>query len=258
MFRKYKKRKIDFIVLGAQKAGTTALHAHLKQHPDIGFAKVKEVHYFDNEEYFSKTPPDYRKYHDFFNYSAQKKVYGEVTPIYLYWRPCARRIWEYRSDIKLIAVLRNPVTRAMSHWNMEVAVERESETFLQAIKTEEERSKRALPLQDRFYSYVDRGFYAEQIRHYRRLFNDDQLLFIKYEDYRNHPEQTIREILHFLDLGSDDYEYAPREVHKRSYSREMTEEEHTLLLDKFRNDIREVERLLGWDCSDWLKPFSQD
>ena len=108
MIFKKKDKKIDFIIIGTQKGGTSALDHYLRQHPEIGMGKKKEIHFFDDEKIFSKTDINYNKYHDYFDFSIEKKVYGEATPIYIYWDQSCKRIWKYNKDIKLIAILRNP------------------------------------------------------------------------------------------------------------------------------------------------------
>ncbi|MGB7755383.1 MAG: hypothetical protein WBL23_04905, partial [Salinisphaera sp.] len=100
----------------------------------------------------------------------RKIVFGEATPIYMYWHDAPRRMWEYNPNMKLIVVLRNPIDRAFSHWNMEKSRNAESLSFWDAIQNEEPRCKEALPYQHRTYSYVDRGFYLEQLRRLWRYF----------------------------------------------------------------------------------------
>ena len=247
------KRKIDFLIIGTQKGGTKALDFYLRQHPEVGMAKKKEVHFFDDEKIFKKRIRSYSDYSNAFNCSTQKKMYGEATPIYLYWEPCCRRIWEYNNKIKLIAILRNPIDRAFSHWNMEYGRKADKNPFFDCLMNERERTRGALPGQHRVYSYIDRGYYSEQIRRYRRFFPDEQLLFIKYDDFKNKQEQKLNDVFEFLGVNSDKYIFKKEIVNKRIYHHEMTIEERNYLKGLFKNDIHEVERILNWDCQDWLK-----
>jgi hypothetical protein len=252
MFFKKKNHKIDFLVIGTQKGGTTAIDHYLRQHPEIGMGNEKELHFFDNEEIFSKNKINYSQYDNRFDISANKSIYGEVTPIYLYWEPSCKRIWEYNKEIKIIAVLRNPIDRAYSHWNMEVERNAEQEPFFECIVNERARMRASLPYQHRVFSYVDRGFYSEQIRRYKRYFRDEQMLFIKYEDFKNEQEKEVFKILNFLDVNPDKFTFKPETVHKRAYSKKMSDEEREYLRNIYKNDIREVEKLMNWDCQDWL------
>jgi hypothetical protein len=73
-------RTVGFVICGTQKGGTTALDAYLREHHEVCMADRKEVHYFDNEEYFSNGKPDYSKYHAFFSTIKTHKILGEATP----------------------------------------------------------------------------------------------------------------------------------------------------------------------------------
>ena len=253
MFLKNARRKIDFIIGGTQKGGTTALDYYLRKHPEIGMGKDKELHFFDNEKLFSKSIIRYSKYNKNFNFKEKKKVYGEATPLYLYWEPSCKRIWEYNPNIKLIFILRNPITRAFSHWNMEFDRNYDKETFNYAILNEAQRVKESLPFQSRVYSYADRGFYSEQIRRFKRFFDDDQLMFIKYEDFKSNQEKTLLDIFNFLGVNPQNYQFEPKTIHERKKHAEISKDDKQFLIQKFTHDIHQVEDLLDWNCSDWLK-----
>lgn len=248
-----KNRRIDFIVGGTQKGGTTALDYYLRKHPQIGMAKRKEVHFFDNEQIYSIPDVNYNKYHMFFDLIWTKKVYGEVTPIYIYWESCCKRIFEYNPNIKLIFILRNPIERAFSNWNMEFDRNSDKETFSNAIRSERDRIKESLPQQHRVYSYVDRGLYSEQIKLYKSYFPDNQLMFIKYEEFYTNQEKILFDIFKFLGVSSDEFTFEKKTVHKRKKHSEISKGDKEYLIRKFKDDIHQVERELNWDCSDWLK-----
>lgn len=250
---KKKTRKIDFIIAGTQKGGTTALDYYLRKHPEIGMAKNKEAHFFDNENNFSKSTVNYSNYHNCFNFKDKKTVYGEATPIYMYWKTSCKRIWEYNPKIKLIFILRNPIERAFSHWNMEYDRGTDKETFSYAIKNETLRTKEAYPLQHRIYSYKDRGYYSKQIKRLKAFFNENQLMFIKYEDFKTNQESVLKEIFSFLEVSPDNYTFEYQTIHKRDKHTKMSIEEKKYLLNSFKNEIYDVEKTLNWDCSDWLE-----
>lgn len=254
MFFQKPSRKIDFLVIGAQKSGTSALHYQLKQHPAVGVGQSKELHFFDNEKIFrGGRSAKYTRLQASFDFGSGASVYGESTPIYLYWPAAPARIWEYNKDIKLVAVLRNPVERAFSHWRMEKSRGFDAISFSEAIRTERVRCRVALPNHHRVFSYVDRGFYAEQVRRYQRYFPDEQLCFLPYEDFRESPEQTMHSIFTFLGVDPAQYHFKPQTVNKTHYQQEMDSADRQYLINLFRNDVKELERLLGWDCSSWLR-----
>ena len=110
---------VDFLICGTQKGGTSALHEYLSEHPDLCLSATKELHFFDNEELFQQGAPDYAPCHAAFRQKMPSQLAGESTPIYMYWEPSPKRIWEYNPRMKLIVLLRNPIDRAYAHWNME-------------------------------------------------------------------------------------------------------------------------------------------
>ncbi len=249
-FKRRHEPIVDFIVAGTQKGGTTALDAYLRTHPRISMASKKEVHFFDNEENF-RGRPSYRKYHKYFDSQLDGKVVGESTPAYMYWHDAPRRMWEYNSNLKIIVVLRNPIERAYSHWNMERDRGNEPLSFLDAIQQEEERCRTNLPFQNHDYSYTDRGFFSEQLRRLWRFFPREQTLAMKNEELRSEPNRILAEVSEFLDIP-DFPEIKAEDIHSRPYVSNMTDQEHQLLIKKYQFEIRELEQLLEWDCAEWL------
>ena len=162
IFKSKLKQPINFIVCGTQKGGTTALDYYLRSHQEICMALKKEVHFFDNDNYFKHEKIDYEFYHEFFRPQKKHKIVGECTPIYMFWKDSMKRIYDYNSKIKLIIILRNPIERAFSHWNMEVQRKREHRTFWDAINKEVNNLDKNLN-KSRTFSYLERGFYYSQI-----------------------------------------------------------------------------------------------
>jgi hypothetical protein len=96
--------RVNFVVAGAQKSGTTSLYHYLSQHPDIQMSKIKETHFFDDDDFFKSKPINYSAYHQYFLPAQNKKLLGEATPIYMYWTECAKRMYEYNPDLKIILI----------------------------------------------------------------------------------------------------------------------------------------------------------
>lgn len=211
----------------------------------------KEVHFFDDENAFSKPYIIYSRYEKYFDFLSNKKIYGEVTPSYLYWTSSCRRIWEYNPQMKLIFILRDPTTRAFSDWNMEVDRKIETLDFLDSIYKERERNQR-MPFLHGNFSYLTKGFYAEQIRRYKRYFPDNQMLFVKYEDFKNQQEITLYNIFEFLDVDPHKYNFQYKSIHKRPRHGVLHPDNRKYLINIFHHNIKDVEKLLNWDCSDWL------
>lgn len=248
--------RIDFMIAGAQKGGTTALDAYLRTHDEVCMSNVKEVHYFDRRKYFRRRLHrpllTYGPYHKHFNPHPQHRVVGEATPDYLYWQDAPRRIWRYHPGIKLIFILRNPIERAYSHWQMNTRLVGETMPFMDALLQEEERCRAARPFQHRTLSYVDRGRYTEQLRRFWHFFPREQTLVLRNKQLRHNPQATLDEVTRFIGVNP----FPPtehKEVGSGDYTESMPDDARTWLKDVFENEIREIERVFGWDCTDWRR-----
>jgi hypothetical protein len=207
---------IAFIVAGVQKGGTTALFDYLGEEPGLSLSREKEVHFFDDETR-DWAAPDYSAYHAHFA-PPDGRLRGEATPIYLYWPQSLERIQAYNPAMRLIVMLRDPVERAWSHWKMEYARGVETNPFAWCIRQGRQRLFAPDPTGarpwgfDRETSYVERGFYGEQLERLLGLFPRDQVLVLKSADLRADPGPALGQVRAFLGLppGAPP---APREVH---------------------------------------------
>jgi hypothetical protein len=215
-------------------------------------ANRKEVHFFDTEKHFQTPEINYAAYHSRFCPKDGHKILGEATPSYMYWHAVPGRIWQYNPDIKIIFVLRNPIERAYSHWNMSRHLNLEHLSFWDAIHQERKRCRKARPYQHRGYSYIDRGFYSQQLRRFWTYFPKDQTLILKYEDLRENPREALERVYSFLGLSSAPG-VAAKMVRSSPYICAMSRKEREYLQNIFQYEIRNLERLLGWDCSGWLE-----
>jgi hypothetical protein len=240
---------VDFIIAGTQKGGTTALFAYLQSHPEICLANVKETHFFDLEANFKKKRVNYAELHKHFA-PRQGQVLGEATPITMYWEPAPRRVWVYNPRMKIICILRDPIERAFSQWNMYCQLGYENLSFTDALNQEAERCRAALPLQHRVFSYIDRGFYCEQIRRLWRFFPREQTLFLKTDDLRTRPQESLDRVFDFLGVHRQSVE--PQVVDASTYMSEMDVADRARLADLYEHEVRQLERLLDWDCRNWL------
>ena len=244
--------RINFFVIGAAKAGTSALYRYCVQHPEIGGGTNKELHFFDHFNHFKTRPINYNAYHTLFNFSSNKKLYADFTPDYIFFEESAQLIWEYNPQANIIAILRNPIHRAFSEWNMNITLKRETLSFTEAIRNERLRTRAYLPEMHGHHSYIDRGFYSEQIRRYQRFFPNKQLLFLKYEDFKQDQAMHVKKVFEFVGVDPQLFEYEHLVANQFNYKSTLHENDHQFLRAIFQNDIQKVQQLLGWDCSDWL------
>lgn len=216
----------DFIIIGAQRGGTTSLYNYLAEHPGIGAASIKEVHFFDTP-HFEQGLSWYRAHfptlaEKFYAERIRKLKFitGEASPYYLFYPHAPRRIAKMLPRVKLIAMLRNPVDRAYSHYYHELAGGSERlSSFEEAIEQESERlagvpekmleDECCYSFNHRHFSYLARGIYVDQLRLWMSQFSREQILIIKSEDFYADPAATFKQSLAFLEL--EDFPPAGRE-----------------------------------------------
>jgi len=177
--------KVDFIIVGAMKAGTTTFYKILKDHPEISFSKVKETHYFSETTDWRK---DIDRYHKFFN-QEDGKIYGEASPPYtsypLYGETW-KSIYEYNSEMKIIYIVRDPFERSVSHYMH----------FY-------ERGHIDLPIEEafqKFPEFLNNSRYYFQIKPYIEKFGREQVLLIDFDDYLKDKEGVLKNISSFLKI----------------------------------------------------------
>jgi len=247
--KRRKIKRLDFIVAGAQKSGTTALHYFLAKHPNITMGDQQEIHFFDDDATFAATV-DYERLHKHYPLVAPSTMAGDCTTSCLYFKPAAERIWKYNPKIKLLVLLRNPVERAFAHWNMQRFKGREPLDFFDAIREEKTRIAGAPAIEARRFAYVDRGFYAQQLVRLFKFFPREQVKVVKFEAFEDKQRETLVSIFSFLgveplrSVRSKDRNVVP-------YERVMNWEERIFLYNLFADDIAKLEQMLGWDCSNW-------
>jgi hypothetical protein len=259
----------DFLIIGAQKSGTTSLHYFLNQHPRLGGSFPKEVQFFS--KYINYPGKDLRWYRKNFATVRKYDHYFESSPSYLNEIEVPRLIHEFYPDIKLIALLRDPVERAFSAWNMYrdyqvkgVAEKRlgdgklpgqESElykfffkgrssfpTFRETIESELSNIKNGIAGGS---NILRKGLYYDQLMRYYAYFNRDQILILEFKELSKDPFATCQKALTFLNVESPDWRPKVEIKNKRSYTASMTEEERSILENFYREPDKKLFELLG-------------
>jgi arylsulfatase A-like enzyme len=248
------KKPISIFVCGVQKGGTTSLHAHFCEHPELSPPSRKELHYFDDESQ-NWEAPDYGDIDSFFSANDGDRLRFEITPIYCFWPPTIARIHAYNPAAKLIYLFRDPFERAWSQWCMQFAWNVETLPFAEAIREGRKRmnSLPPLALRRRVYSYVERGFYAEQVRRALAHFPGDQLLFLRSRDLWKDHVGTLACISAFLGLSSFPNTGPKRKLPqaKGPFPSEPTEADRAFIADLVLKEIRDFAALTGLDVADW-------
>lgn len=210
-----------FFILGAPKSGTTSLHYYLSQHPGVRFPVIKEPVFFESE--FDKGLGHY--YAKYFPDADPTGLFGDARPINLFLPFVPERIARSFPEARMLAILRDPIDRAYSHWWMRHCKDREPLSFDDAIEANlagveqwarlqgpegPEMWKRALSVDSGESSlrvYVEIGYYAEQLERYLQRFRPEQLLVINSSYLQKHPAESLSRACQFL--GLPDYPSPP-------------------------------------------------
>ena len=206
----------QFIVAGTARAGTTALYAYLRQHPQIFLPVVKEPCFFTfaGEEIeftkgkFAFAVNDIEVYGQLYKKAAEDQITGDISTPYLYKYEKTisniKMLHDYPEQIKVIIILRNPVERAYSQYMWRVRDGREEFTFEEALEQEANRMKKNYSFD---YFYKDRGLYYEQVKAYLSNFKNVKIFL--FEDLKTNPTHTLAQICKFIGVD-DSFHFAKR------------------------------------------------
>ena len=199
----------DFLIIGAPKAGSTALHAALVDHPDLFLSTPKEPKHFLTDgrpPRRQRGPGDAHSarewlwresdYRALFDSAPAGALRGESTPFYLWSRDAHRRIRATVPHVRMIAVIRDPVERAYSNWTHLWADGLEPEAdFRAAVRAEPRRVAAGWAP---FWRYLELGRYGEQLQHLYSLFDRERVFVLRYREMVDRPEQSLDAICRFL------------------------------------------------------------
>jgi hypothetical protein len=200
-------RMPNLFIIGAAKAGTTALYDYLTQHPQVFLSRVKEPMFFSRDEIFARGLDWYED--AYFEGAEDYPVRAEATPHYLYWSekvaPRIKEVYGERS-VRFIVSFRDPVSRAYSwYWNM-VREGREDLDFDEALRVEESRlEQNRYELYQRgsmVYGYSAGSRYASLLEPYLELFSPENFFFVFQHDLKSRVNETCEEIFKFLGIES--------------------------------------------------------
>lgn len=181
---------VDFMMIGAQKCGTTSLANQLAAHPEIAFCQTKEPGFFHQHEDWQEKLDEYHAL-----YAPQPgQICGEASTMYTFlpeWRDTHRRLFAYNPKLKLIYIMRNPLTRILSNYSHNL------------VRGFVKKPAEVIVFEDA--TYINRSRYAVQIRPYLELFGADQLLLLLFEDYVADQQGVLQQIASFLDIQQEGF-----------------------------------------------------
>jgi hypothetical protein len=199
----------NFLLIGAEKSGTTSVHNYLRAHPDVFMSPVKEPLFFafEGQTLDFKGPTAYinshaitslERYQALFEGAERFRAIGESSATYLYYDQSPERAARYVPNAKLIVILRNPADRAYSNFMQAVRIGAEPLEFGAALNAE---PKRILARWSPFFYYKSKGWYDEQLSRWMTYFPPEQFLFFLYEDLHARPIDVMRRIYEFIGVN---------------------------------------------------------
>jgi hypothetical protein len=241
----------DFVIIGAQRAGTTSLHAYLSAHPQVETPTTKELHFVTDryerglDWYLGQFPAEL----------PPETITGEATPYALFHPLAPRRLQEIAPAARLIALLRNPVDRAYSQYLLERSRGNETLDFAAALDAEPERlnGEEAQLARDPAYasdlhkhaSYMARGEYARQLERWFSVFPREQILVTRSEDLFERSSETFTRIANFLAISPD--VPIPFTTHNQTSGSPLDPAVRHRLAAHFAPFNAQLADLLGWD-----------
>ena len=189
------KKKVNLLIIGAQKAGTTSLYEYIKQHPDVYFSEIKEITYFVVDKYYQK---GIEYFHSFFSKYSSEKI---IASSYVHMLPsldAPERVLEYNKDMKFIIMLRDPVSRAYSAYNYakQNGWENDNISFIDSLESESMRKNNNQI--DLLYFY--NGLYSSHIDNWTSRFLSTQFLIITDTELRNDSKNVLSRVTSFLNI----------------------------------------------------------
>lgn len=267
----------SFFIIGAQKCGTTSFYDYIAQHPQVLPASQKEVNFFDyryknGERWYRRHFPNRWKILSTAWHLKLPVLTGEATPCYFLFPHAPQRLHLMAPHAKLLVLLRNPVDRAYSHYQMNIAKQnarlvkglplpwQEPLSFEDALAKEDERLTEAMallkrnPLSNgfnfRLYSYRTRGLYAQQLKRWLEYFPIEQFWFGESSQLQKQTDEVYQDALAFLGLEHwelPDYQ----RTNEGSYKNAMNPETRARLVESFKPYNEQLYQLLGrrfdWD-----------
>lgn len=244
--------KPTFLCIGVQKSGTTSLINYLSQHPDI-FMKQEETHFFDTTEL---TEDQIIKYESTFN--TNKLIVGEKTPSYNYLQFAIDRIYNYNPNIKLILLLREPISRAFSQYNMELNNQNKTLADIndeQIIKDfEKEENINLCELTKNGSYYIIRGKYDKIISYILSKFSRENLYIGIAEEIKANKEKYYNDIINFLGLKKIKIN-ENSDLHIREYKKAIPKILEKKLYHIYKPHNEELYKILGRKIDIWEKYY---
>jgi hypothetical protein len=247
--------KPTFLCIGVQKSGTTSLINYLSQHPDI-FMKEGELHFFDTTKL---TKSEITKYENKFN--TKKKIVGEKTPSYNYLQFAMNRIYNYNSNIKLILILREPISRAFSQYNMKLNSSHKTLNCVSdkqiMIDFEKEENIKLSDLKVNGNYFILRGKYDEIITYILSKFSRENLYIGIAEEIKADKQKYYNDIISFLGAKKLNKINENSDTHIRKYDKSIPNILAKKLYNIYKPHNERLYKILGRKVDIWENYYDE-
>jgi hypothetical protein len=196
-------KKFDFLIIGAQKAGTTSLYNWISQHPGICAPEhLKDYPFFKSDKLYRKGEHFLQKQ---IGKVSKSKILGSGSVQYIFFKNVPERLFNYNKDIKLILIVRDPIERAVSAYRYAVERGLETRSFKEAVNDEIKYGENAyVDYNDANQKYyLNRGLYYAQLSQYLKYFSQNQILILSFDNLINNKEETLKQVFEFLRVNGD-------------------------------------------------------
>lgn len=240
----------DFLIIGAQKCGTTSLRNNLARHPAVYMADkeeppIRELHFFNNEKCWSRGLGWYRSH-----FSHPELLQGEKTPDYLPNLTSHKRMHAIVPEARLIVMLRNPVDRAYSAWNhFNQEIERSTRWGWEEMEFDQALERGVRERRGAFANLVVKGVYGLQLNHLLQFYPREQIHIIITERIYRAPEDEFQRVLAFLGLAESSETFENH--HVRSYAQPIREDTRARLEEFYRPHNELLFKILGERIPEW-------
>lgn len=240
------KNKVNLLIIGTQKAGTTSLYEYLKQHTDIYFPDIKEIAYFVDDASYKKGDA---YYHSFFTKVGNEKIIASAYVHMLSSHKAPERVKKYNAAMKFIVMLREPASRAYSAYNyaLKKGWEDEKNSFEKTILLEQERMRK----EQYNLMYFENGKYHKHLSYWMKYFPRENFLIIKDTELKNDRQKVLKKVFEFLQIDPNEPINTSKEFNKAGIVRSKSL--HAFLLNKNSLIKKFLSALLPRKSQVWIR-----
>ncbi len=192
--------KVDFMIIGAGRSGTTTIYKYLERHKEVNFSTIKEVHYFSIDSLYQRGT---QYFHSFFDKKNEKSVPVAADTYLFIDHQAIERIYEYNPNMKFLVMLRKPVDRAFSGYNYAVnnGYLNKNISFLEAIEKETEILQNSTIQDKNNLCNAYQSLYCRHLDKWTEFFPKENFLLLKTSELKNEPQNLLHKISEFLKIS---------------------------------------------------------